>query len=164
MRTRSIARVIYFTIIALVVGPVAASQDPSTPSISSIGVEAVRVVIPEYPDVARVARISGLVEVAVRVDGHGSVVASVAKSSNPMFDVAALQAATKWHLALEQGKTATLLFQFTSLPACSVPPQVAIYTPPFAVEVFAASSLGTCDDCREQPSCPQVEIVKVSGE
>ena len=118
--------------------------------------------IPVYPDIARVAGISGTVEVAASIDGTGTTRARVMKSSNEFFDEPALDAARHWRLSLAQGEEVKLVFRFTSLPACSIPSTAQIYSPPFVVDVFAATGLGVVMD-GEQLTCPQVSVVAGPG-
>ena len=156
MRERKRVSAICLALVALWIGPLQGLS-----SAAPKGVEVVRAAIPEYPAVARRAGVNGTVEVTATVDANGGVLATVAKSSNPLFDAAAVQAAQKWRLALGQGKTATLVFRFSTLPGCSVPSRVAIYSPPFAVEVFAAQTLGGgSDSAGQEPLCSPVELVE----
>jgi len=59
--------------------------------------QVIKRVEPEYPEVARRAGVEGNVYVLIIVDENGDVIdAQVVKSSNPIFDSAAVAAVRKW--------------------------------------------------------------------
>jgi hypothetical protein len=110
-----------------------------------------------------VAGISGTVEIAAAVDGTGACVARIVKSSNELFNEASLAAARNWRLDLGPGEEVSLIFRFTSLPACSIPARTQIYSPPFVIEVFAAKPLATVLDGK-QDTCPRVTFIDGSNQ
>jgi protein TonB len=75
----------------------------------------VRTVPPEFPKAMRAAGTSGIVVVSCQIDDKGSVAsATVAKSTNPAFDQAALDAVEKWKFrpASKDGKPVAIQVQF----------------------------------------------------
>ena len=78
-------------------GPVLTSSTPSgSPKTVSGGVlnsRAISLPKPEYPEIARAANVSGLVNVEVTVDVKGNVVAASAVSGHPLLRAAAVNAA-----------------------------------------------------------------------
>lgn len=82
---------------------------------------------PEYPASARAAKAEGRVTVHFVVEADGSVTrASVAKSSDPQFDAAALAAVQRWTFspALSEGRpVATVVFRLDQLKQKRVPLQ-----------------------------------------
>ena len=68
------------------------------PTILSCGVcnqKALYLPKPKYPEAARFIRVSGKVDVFIRIDEQGSVESAVAVSGHPLFRAAAAEAALK---------------------------------------------------------------------
>jgi len=77
-------------ILALVLAATIQSQSPVLPVPVAVG-------IPEYPEAAVKARITGLVEVTLSVSPDGTVANAVADvASPPLINVAAVRAAREW--------------------------------------------------------------------
>ena len=57
---------------------------------------AVVVVAPVYPEIAHTARVSGVVEVDVEIDGAGATTKAQAMSGNPLLTEPALLSAAQW--------------------------------------------------------------------
>src|SRR5262249_34041172 len=79
--------------------------------------ELITKVEPDYPEIARKARIQGDVELECRLDSNGNVsVIRVSKSLHPILDQAAINAVQQWKYKpyLKNGKPVTLLFNVTS--------------------------------------------------
>jgi protein TonB len=80
--------------------------------------KATRRVNPEYPPLARAARISGSVTVEVYVNEEGQVISAEAKTGHPLLKAAAVEAAKQWLFAptkqqgIPVGVWAHLVFNF----------------------------------------------------
>jgi protein TonB len=53
-------------------------------------------VMPEYPELAKAARLSALIILEARVDTHGSVKSVSVLRGHPLFDDAAVEAVKQW--------------------------------------------------------------------
>ena len=73
-------------------------------------------VAPEYPPVAVVGRVSGIVSIRVAIDEGGVVTHADLVQGHPMLKTAALDAAKKWRFAPGIPATLVLKFNFTILP------------------------------------------------
>lgn len=64
-----------------------------------------RVLLPSYPEAARLARREGLVELDVSIDGAGTVAAiDVLKSACPLLDGAVRDAVQQWRFEAQAGR------------------------------------------------------------
>jgi TonB family protein len=102
---------------------------------------------------------NGIVEVDAAVDPNGIVSVKLAKSSDPMFNDAALEAAKQWRWELGLEATRRLTFRFNMLPDGATPARVAIYKPQnYEIELLVARPGAACDEC-----CGPVKLKRIEA-
>lgn len=80
---------------------------------------------PEYPPLARQARIEGLVNVAVRVDAEGHVTSAVAQDGHPLLRAAAEQCVMQWQYAPQRVNGQPVAGETTTVVNFTLPPDGA---------------------------------------
>ena len=92
-------------------------------------------VAPEYPAIAVVGRVSGVVTIRVVVDESGTVTDASVVQGHPMLKNAALVAAKQWRFAPALPSTVYLKFDFSVLPEKAVTDSQITFLPPDEIEV-----------------------------
>lgn len=114
-----------------------------------------RATIPDYPDVARQALVSGSVVVRVEIAESGAVRDAVAESGIPLLAQGALLAAKRWKFSPAQHQTnARLMFVYTlASPEECHADTWSSFGPPLTVEVRATRPwFDLCSHCTPKPS------------
>jgi hypothetical protein len=105
---------------------------------------------PLYPPLARMAKITGKIDVEFTVKG-GEVVAAEARSGHPLLVKAATENIRSWHFVPEANGTfvATFIYELRgSETAVMQNPKVEMQLPTF-VKIIATPTKSSCNDCEQ---------------